>query len=155
MSTENPGDRILWRSKPAAGDVWEQWSVGRRSFSRCTGTITIALRNRIKWKLFVSGSLSGFSVAETFCLWSISLVCKLPSCAALLSFHMLRPVQSDRLQQSSKIRCVMPDNDLPNLIYMKTISIWLLLWRSKAESNLLFMNTCIHLLYLSLMAGNQ
>lgn len=37
---------------------------------------------------------------ETFCLWNISLVHKLPTCAALLIFHMLCPVQSDRLHKS-------------------------------------------------------
>lgn len=78
----------------------ERWREELRSFSRCTGTLTTALQNRIRGKLFTSGSLSGFSVAETFCLWNISLVNKLPSCAALLSFHMLHQVQSDWLHKN-------------------------------------------------------
>lgn len=57
--------------------------------------------------------------------------------------HALPSTVWQTAQKSHKIRCVVPDNDLPNLIYMKTISIWLLLWQSKAESNL-FVNTCIH-----------
>lgn len=133
----------------------EEYRGELRSFSRCTGTLTIALQNHIKGKLYFWLSV------RVFRSWDFLLVkyflgaqIALLYCSSELS-HASPSTIWQTPQKSSKIRYVMPDSDLPNLICMKTMSILLLLWQSKAESNLKFMNTRIQLLYLSLMARYQ
>lgn len=84
----------------------------KKSFSRCTGTLTIALQNRIKGTLFISGSPSEFSVAVNFLFakyflgMRIALLC----CSSELSQASSSMVWQT-LWKSSKIRCIMPDND--------------------------------------------
>lgn len=152
---EKPGAGTLWRSKTAVGDLWEQRSREElRSFSRCTGMLTTALQNRIEAKLFISGSLLEFSVLKLSACEIFPWCTNCPLVLLFWSSTCFAQYSLTDCTKSHKIRCMVPDNDLPNLIYMKTISIWLLLWRSKAESNL-FVNTCIHPLYFSLMASYQ
>lgn len=134
------------RGVPGGAEVSQQmyWHTCCSAAEPCQGKIIYL------WLFVRVFSSWDFLLVKYFLGASIVLLC----CSSELSDASSSTVWQAP-QQPSKIRCMMPDRDLPNPISMKTISIWLLPWWSKVESNLLFMNTRIHLLYLPLMARYQ
>lgn len=121
-------------SEKPNGISWKTWSWGSVEVQACSwwslGTEELGgaeVFQQMYWHIHHSSAGSYWRknylwlfvrVAETFCLWNISLVHKLPTCSAFLTFHTVCPVQSDKTAlQSHKIRCMVPDNDVPSFMW--------------------------------------